>query len=61
MGDFDDAIAWCLERRLLALEDITDYTSGARQYRNDVDITDKLIERAKQDVAKLDIIIAAYG
>jgi hypothetical protein len=61
MSDFDDSIAWLKDRRKVALEDIIDYTTGGmRQYRNNVDITDKLVERAKADVSHFDILIAAY-
>lgn len=61
MGDFDDSIAWCRERRQYALDDIKDYTTGGnRQFRNDIDVTDEIVARAKEDVLKFDILIAAY-
>ena len=60
MGKFDDQIAWCRERRAIALEDLKDFAAGQRQFRNDVDITNKLIDRAQQDIEQFNILIAAY-
>jgi hypothetical protein len=60
MGQFDDSLKWCRERRAIAVEDLKDFAAGRRQFLNDVDITDKLVARAKRDIEQFDILIAAY-
>ena len=60
MGQFDDSLKWCRERRAIAIEELDDFAAGHRQFRNGVNITDKLIARAKQDIEQFDILIAAY-
>ena len=59
MGDFDQEIAWCKERRAKAIGDLREFCTGARQFRNKVDITPVLEARASEDIKKFDTIIAA--
>ena len=59
MGGFDQEIAWCKERRAKAIGDLREFCTGARQFRNKVDITPVLEARASEDIKKFDTIIAA--
>lgn len=59
MGIFKEEIAWCKERRATAIGDLREFCTGARQFRNKVDITEVLEARATQDIKKLDSIISA--
>lgn len=59
MSDFDEEIAWCRQRRATAIGDLREFCTGARQFRNKVDITAELEARASHDIKKFDIIIAA--
>jgi hypothetical protein len=59
MGIFKEEIAWCKERRATAIGDLREFCTGARQFRNKVDITEVLEARASQDIRKLDSIISA--
>jgi hypothetical protein len=59
MGIFDEEIAWCMERRATAIGDLREFCTGARQFRNKVDITAELEARASRDIKKFDTIIAA--
>ena len=59
MGVFDEEIAWCKERRAAAIGDLREFSTGARQFRNKVDITAKLETRASEDIKKFDAIISA--
>ena len=61
MGKFDGEIGWLRERRQIALGDLDDFRKGARQFRNDRDITQQLVDRATQDIEKFDMLIAGYG
>lgn len=56
--DFDQEIAWCKERRSNAIGDLREFCTGARQFRNKVDITAVLQAKAGEDIKKLDTIIA---
>ena len=59
MRIFEEEIAWCKERRATAIGDLREFCTGARQFRNKVDITEVLEARASQDIRKLDSIISA--
>jgi hypothetical protein len=59
MGTFDEEIAWCKERRATAIGDLREFCTGARQFRNKVDITGELEARASLDIKKFDAIISA--
>jgi hypothetical protein len=59
MGAFDEEIAWCKERRATAIGDLREFCTGARQFRNKVDITAELETRASRDIKKFDTIISA--
>jgi hypothetical protein len=59
MGVFEEEIAWCKERRATAIGDLREFCTGARQFRNKVDITRELEARASRDVKKFDTIISA--
>jgi hypothetical protein len=50
MGVFDEEIAWCKERRAAAIGDLREFCTGARQFRNKLDITAKLETRASEEV-----------
>ena len=61
MTKFDDQIDWCQKRREVAAEDIKDFEeAGQRISRDGVDITDRMIARAKSDIELFDRLIAAY-
>lgn len=60
MGDFDLQIAWCRERRAVALDDLKSIARGDRHFLNDRDITEDMKARAERDVRQFDILIAAY-
>jgi len=59
MGVFEEEIAWCKERRATAIGDLREFCTGARQFRNKVDITSDLETRASRDIKKFDAIISA--
>jgi hypothetical protein len=59
MVSFDEEIAWCKERRATAIGDLREFCTGARQFRNKVDITAELEARASRDIKKFDTIISA--
>jgi hypothetical protein len=59
MGIFEEEIAWCKERRATAIGDLREFCTGARQFRNKIDITEVLEARASQDIKKFDSIISA--
>jgi hypothetical protein len=59
MDLFEEEIAWCKERRAIAIGDLREFCTGARQFRNKVDITAVLEARASRDIKKFDIIISA--
>lgn len=59
MNLFEEEIAWCKERRATAIGDLREFCTGARQFRNKVDITAVLEARASRDIKQFDIIISA--
>ena len=59
MGLFDEEIAWCKELRAEAIGDLREFCTGARHFRNKLDITAKLETRASEDIKKFDAIISA--
>jgi hypothetical protein len=59
MGLYAEEIAWCKERRAVAIGDLREFCTGVRQFRNKVDITAVLEARASQDIKKFDSIISA--
>jgi hypothetical protein len=61
MGKIDDSIAWCRERRKIALADYEDYKAGRQHVSvNDVDVTKQMMDRARKDLEQFNILIAAY-
>ncbi len=60
MHDFDDKITWLKERLTEAREDLREFSAGQRQFRDGVDITDKLVARTRNDIQQFEILIAAY-
>jgi hypothetical protein len=59
MGVLEEEIAWCKERRATAIGDLREFCTGARQFRNKVDITGELEARASRDIKKFAAIISA--
>jgi hypothetical protein len=60
MGDFDFNIERCRQWRAEALQDIRDLEDGPHWFRNDEDVTDKMVAKAHRIVQEMDILIAAY-
>jgi hypothetical protein len=60
VGDFDFNIERCRQWRAEALQDIRDLESGTHWFRNDEDVTDKMVAKAHRIVTEMDILIAAF-
>jgi hypothetical protein len=60
MGEFDNRIIFYKEQLRLAREDLAYYADGNRWLRDDIDITEELIERAKRTAEQTENLIAEY-
>jgi hypothetical protein len=60
MGELDVQIESFRAQRSIAMNDLVDYQTGPRCFRDGVDVTDSLIERAQRNIAVFEALIAAY-
>jgi hypothetical protein len=60
MGDVDDRVRDLHDQRDFLLRDLEDISRGARFFRNDDDITDRMRARSIRMLLQIDAALAAY-
>jgi hypothetical protein len=61
MGDLDDRIRDLHEQRDFLLHDLEDISRGAKFFRNDDNITDRMRRRCQRMLRQIDAALAAYA
>jgi hypothetical protein len=60
LTNFQEALERCRLRRILAWEDLEEFELGRVTNSDGVDLTAKLIERAKSDIELMDFLILSF-
>jgi hypothetical protein len=60
MSKFEMQINWLTEQKTQAQERVLEFLSGRRDFLNDNELTNELLDRARSDIARFQNLISAY-